>query len=197
MQGSCATQTNSSNDGCICSRTATSCSAWPHTRNLGASQQRMAAHAGQLANLCTSTSTAGSAGLWDAAPDRHAHGCVQAPCSFAQRSCRSCPQHQSSTANTTSDRLMHAPTTAGPLMMAHLQSLGSTAQALSVSCAEGAAVGFLGICTSWFLIDRLGALMLAAGCSENVAWSASPDPITAACSWVAGTAGLESPGHAV
>lgn len=42
-------------------------------------------------------------------------------------------------------------------MTAHLQSLGSTAQALSVFCAEGAAVSFLGICTSRLLIDRFGA----------------------------------------
>ena len=42
-------------------------------------------------------------------------------------------------------------------MTSHLQSMGSTAQALSIFCAEGAAVGFLGICTSRFLIDRLGA----------------------------------------
>lgn len=43
-------------------------------------------------------------------------------------------------------------------MTAHLQSLGSTAVGLSVFCAEGAAVGFLGICTSQFLINKLGAL---------------------------------------
>ena len=43
-------------------------------------------------------------------------------------------------------------------MTAHLQSTGSTAQALSVFCAEGAAVGFVGICTSWFLIDQLCTL---------------------------------------
>jgi hypothetical protein len=53
-------------------------------------------------------------------------------------------------------------------MTAHLQSLGSTAQALSVFCAEGAAVGFLGICTSSFLIAWLGALLHAASCSIDV-----------------------------
>lgn len=68
MQATCRHST------CDCSGAATPCSASQPTWGLEASQQSMAAHAQQLAHLCTAAGTACSAGLWDATSDRHAHG---------------------------------------------------------------------------------------------------------------------------